>query len=371
MFHVSVWSFRAGCVRTAILLAASLPASMAVAEEEASLMAKLYWDRSVLRAERDEIHWLYVEDVGNVRPSLTVKLKTPAGVDLLNDATRKIPASAWEQQLVYIGGRRKAPSVMEPHPAAQISWRLRSDQPLSGEIEVAVSGDGLAASDALVAVFREALAFVKAPYVPEPRAVDSERHVGMIYCPLWKPGDHYGWHMMARSMPWRKPALGWYDESLAPRFERATQYPARSLVRSLVPSVPCPFLLGWIAIRRSTQLVGSPFGLQPTGKRTNDEKDPRDQSDKGPRGPPELTIHGGYYRLSPRRLAECERRRTTINGRAEPDACDIEKVGKDKPHLPRSPSSFATPTVDHLLRAVEFAKLDSASSCQSWVGSVS
>jgi len=22
----------------------------------------------------------------------------------------------------------------------------------------------------------------------------------MIYCPLWKPGDHYGWHMMAHGL---------------------------------------------------------------------------------------------------------------------------------------------------------------------------
>ena len=81
-----------------------------------------------------------------------------------------------------------------------------------------------------------------------------------------------------------------------------------SLVSFLVPSVPCPFLLGWIAIRRSTPFVGSPFGLQPTGKRTNDEKDPRDQNDKGPKGPPESTGHlfwetpskkSGTYRLTP------------------------------------------------------------------------
>jgi len=65
--------FRAGCVGAAILLAAALQASVAVAEEEALLMAKLYWDRSVIRAERDEVLWLYVEDLGNVRPSLTVK----------------------------------------------------------------------------------------------------------------------------------------------------------------------------------------------------------------------------------------------------------------------------------------------------------
>jgi hypothetical protein len=132
MIHVAVWDFRGGIVCTALLLAATLPVSKTAAEEEASLMAKLYWDRSVLRAERDEVLWLYAEDLGNLRPSLTVELKTPAGVDLLDDAVRKIPASKWKQQPVYIGGRRKMPAVMEPHPAARISWRLRSGQPLSG-----------------------------------------------------------------------------------------------------------------------------------------------------------------------------------------------------------------------------------------------
>ena len=215
MIRVAVWEFCGSCVCTAILLATAVPASMAVAEDDALLRAKLYWDRSVLRADRDEVLWLYVEDLANGRPSLTVKLKTPAGVDLLDGAARKIPASAWEQQPVYIGGRRKMPSVTETHPATRISWRLRSDRPLSGEVQVAISGEGLAASDVLAAVFRNALVSVKESYVPEPKAVISERHVGMIYCPLWKPGDHYGWHMMARSMPWRKPALGWYDESLA------------------------------------------------------------------------------------------------------------------------------------------------------------
>ena len=40
-----------------------------------------------------------------------------------------------------------------------------------------------------------------------------------------------------------------------------------SLLSFFVPSVPCPFLLGWIAIRCSTPLVGSPFGLQPRGEK--------------------------------------------------------------------------------------------------------
>ncbi len=214
MTHVTVRNLPHGFIRLAILLAAAMPSSKAAAEEEASLMAKLYWDRAVIRSEREEVLWLYVEDLASQRPSLTVELKTPAGVTLLDDAVRKIPASQWQQHPVHIGGRRKMPSVMESHPATRISWRLRGDQPLTGLFEVAISGDSIAVSDSLPAKFTKALAPVKAAYVPEPQAAHSERYVGMIYCPLWKPGDHYGWHMMARSMPWRKPTLGWYDESL-------------------------------------------------------------------------------------------------------------------------------------------------------------
>ncbi len=213
MTHGAVPHFRGIFAWAAILLATALPASKTVAEEQPSLNVKLYWDRPVLRAERDEVLWLYVEDLGNLRPSLAAELKTPAGVELLDDTVQKIPASQWKQQPVYIGGRRES-KAMEPHPATRISWRLRSNQPLNGLFEVTVAGNGAATSDSLTAEFKKPLAPVKAPYVPEPRAVDSERYVGMIYCPLWKPGDHYGWHMMARSMPWRKPALGWYDESM-------------------------------------------------------------------------------------------------------------------------------------------------------------
>jgi hypothetical protein len=211
MTHGLAGRFFNRCVFAALFFSVALFASNGVRAEEPSLAAKLYWDHSVLRAEQEEILWLYLEDLGDVRPALSVKLKTPTGVELLEDAEREIPASAWEKEPVYVG---KRPSAMEPHPATRISWRLRSSQPLRGVVEVTVAGDGLAASDTLTAVFRKTLAPVQTDYVPEPIVADSERHVGMIYCPLWKPGDHYGWHMMERSMPWRKPALGWYDESL-------------------------------------------------------------------------------------------------------------------------------------------------------------
>ena len=177
-------------------------------------MPRLYWERSLLRAGQDEVLWLYVEDLDDARPPFTVKLETPADVVVLDGNTRQVAATAWERKPVYIGGRRKTPCVMEPHSTVRVSWRLQSPRVTEETIQVVLTGEGIAASCSLQAVFREAPPDAKADYVPEPKPVDSERYVGMIYCPLWKPGDHYGWHMMERSMPWRKPALGWYDESL-------------------------------------------------------------------------------------------------------------------------------------------------------------
>ena len=204
----------AGSLAAMLLAGVSCALTAAPAETETSIMARLYWDRSLVRAGREEVLWLYVEDLDNARPSLAAKLTTPAGVDLLDGDTRQIPTAAWEQQPVYIGGRRKIPSVMEPRPAARVSWRLRSAQPVEGVVEVMLSGERITVSCMAPASFKEARPPVRAAYVPEPQAAHSERYVGMIYCPLWKPGEHYGWHILERSMPWRKPALGWYDESL-------------------------------------------------------------------------------------------------------------------------------------------------------------
>jgi len=197
------------CVCGMLILAAAPFASGA--EEKASLVAKLYWDQPLLRAGQEEVLWLHLEDRGHTHPVLNVSVTPPVGVALLDKAEREIPSSAWKQRTVYVG---KRPTATEPHPATRISWRLRSAQPVCGSVEVTISGNGVAASDTLSAEFGKSLSAVETDYVPAPIPVDSERFVGMIYCPLWKPGHHYGWHMMERSMPWRKPALGWYDESL-------------------------------------------------------------------------------------------------------------------------------------------------------------
>lgn len=197
-----------------LLHAAGAAQAQAPADGDSPLLVKLYPDQAVLRAERDTLLWLYLEDLDDTRPALTATLVVPEGVELADGDARTIPFASWEQRPVFIGGRHRVKDKVELHPATRVSWRVRGARPLEGVIKVKVSGDGISVTETLAVTFTEPLAIKKAEYVPEPCPADSERYMGMIYCPLWKPGDHYGWHMLERSRPWRKPALGWYDESL-------------------------------------------------------------------------------------------------------------------------------------------------------------
>ncbi len=86
----------------ALSAAGMLLALSAHAEEKGQLEARLYWERSVARADREELLWLYVQDSSGTRPDLTVTLT----VDLFDKSTRGVPAAAWEGQSVYIGGHR-------------------------------------------------------------------------------------------------------------------------------------------------------------------------------------------------------------------------------------------------------------------------
>ena len=190
----------------------AMPAAVAKGEE--SVFARLFWDATLLRAAREETLYLYLEDRQHLHPELTVELLLPEGLKLLDDATKTVSSTDWKQEKVYIGGKPPRPPVEEPYPTAQVAWHIQSDSSCSGVITVNIAGAGINETCRLTARFTEALEVTKADYVPEPQSVDSDRYVGMIYCPLWKPGDHYGWHMLEKSAPWRKPALGWYDESL-------------------------------------------------------------------------------------------------------------------------------------------------------------
>jgi len=183
-------------------------------DKEDVLHVNLYWDRAIQRAGREEVVWLYLEDVADAHPELRVTLTVPDQLELLDEATKAVRRTAWGRRRICLGGRQPRSSMLQLYPTTRVSWRVRANSSFRGEMHVTVErGNAPCATETLAAVFTDPLEPTRAAYVPEPQPADSPHYVGMICCPLWKPGDHTGWHLLECSAPWRKPALGWYDES--------------------------------------------------------------------------------------------------------------------------------------------------------------
>lgn len=177
---------------------------------------RLFWDRAVQRAGREETIWLYIQDTTDTSPILHANLTVPAGLTLIDPASQDI--TAWGRQTVYFGGKGQYACAPEPHPSARVAWRVRAGAPLSGgQVSVTVTGDGGTnpVSTSAAVSFTAPLVNTTLDYVPEPQPVHASDGVlvGMMDCPLYKPGEHTGWDMLDKSYPWRRPALGWYDES--------------------------------------------------------------------------------------------------------------------------------------------------------------
>lgn len=67
---------------------------------------------------------------------------------------------------------------------------------------------------AVKADVKPSLGLPKADYPPEPRKVDTSPYeIGAFIFPVWGEGFPYGWHSAWSHAPWRKPVLGWYDET--------------------------------------------------------------------------------------------------------------------------------------------------------------
>jgi hypothetical protein len=178
------------------------------------LLARLYWDRSVQRAGREEVLWLYVRDLEEAHPALEVALEAPADAALLENSTTSISPSDWQQKTIQLGGAFLPSSYPAPLPSARLSWRVRAEKGFSGVFRVTITGEGTETTeDVLDTTFTEPVAPSTADYVPEPIVRDTPELVGMMFFPGWKPGDHMGWAPLEVDYPWRKPALGWYDES--------------------------------------------------------------------------------------------------------------------------------------------------------------
>ncbi len=89
---------------------------------------------------------------------------------------------------------------------------LAAEQAVAGEVEFALSGDGLEGQSvkARIEILSD-LKLPKAPYVPAPQPVKSDYEIGALYFPGWSKVE--AWARIWPVAPERKPVLGWYDEA--------------------------------------------------------------------------------------------------------------------------------------------------------------
>lgn len=95
-----------------------------------------------------------------------------------------------------------------------VSWPVRAEKALAGPARL-TAGFGQAAEPALRARAQlrvePGLNLPRADYVPPPKPVETDDQVGVYYFPGWASINR--WRPIF-DYPERKPALGWYDESL-------------------------------------------------------------------------------------------------------------------------------------------------------------
>jgi hypothetical protein len=149
--------------------------------------------RAKLRIGREETFVAVVNNLGADVENVQATLSVPKGVKLLDPAT---------QRIAFLG--REAIDLVQ--------WRVRADQPVTGDVAITVSGpNGTTCKAHREAAFLPPVNLPHTGYVPEPTPATTD-YIGLMhYCALWKEGTHYGW---GRIEPWpeRRPAIGWYDE---------------------------------------------------------------------------------------------------------------------------------------------------------------
>ncbi|MCC6145857.1 MAG: glycoside hydrolase family 99-like domain-containing protein [Candidatus Hydrogenedentes bacterium] len=95
--------------------------------------------------------------------------------------------------------------------AAAAFWEMTAAAPGDYPVEVTIRYDAQMARAKTTLQFTAPLGMEKADYVPEPQPVSVSHEVCMYYFPGW--GKLASWDPIQRVAPWRKPVLGWYDES--------------------------------------------------------------------------------------------------------------------------------------------------------------
>jgi hypothetical protein len=104
------------------------------------------------------------------------------------------------------------PTTVESGSPVTLSWTLTAPQPIQGQVSVRLSGLGAPA-----APLRAPLNVTAAPDVPRDglapplQPAQTKYQVGTYYFPGWWNASR--WTPVDEVMPWRRPALGWYDEA--------------------------------------------------------------------------------------------------------------------------------------------------------------
>jgi hypothetical protein len=109
--------------------------------------------------------------------------------------------------------KMQVPEQVPPGATADIICSVTAPDAGSLPLAVVLTGIGAPPQPITATVTFSAAPAVAAPaaYVPEPRPAPTRYNIGTFYFPGW--GRPSSWEPIDNVAPWRKPLLGWYDES--------------------------------------------------------------------------------------------------------------------------------------------------------------
>lgn len=183
--------------------------------EEAEASHRIYWDRTLQRVGQPEQLFLRVERPIDAEPwTVTAELVAPDGVAVQGEVVQQSDVWTQPRVLTTVGvGGGAARLVDGPIAYCELAWTVQADHAVDAPMVAKYTLPEGSAEAVLDTDFLPRPEVGPQPYVPEPAPVRGKHHVGGIYFPGWSPGAHYGWSILD-AYPERRPALGYYDESL-------------------------------------------------------------------------------------------------------------------------------------------------------------
>ena len=137
------------------------------------------------------------------------------GTEALKDACFVLPDGS--RQAVGLGGGDGRDSIdndMADEPAGERAFRIVFPDPGAGDFAADLLLRGANFAERRFSVSAKvlpSLGLPRADYPPQPRPVGTAPYeIGAFLFPGWT--DHR-WHAVRSHAPWRKPVLGWYDET--------------------------------------------------------------------------------------------------------------------------------------------------------------